>query len=59
MLTKEQYISLLSTMKDEDWKIIRERMEEKIPGIKGWNETVFRAYSERIVNAGFKNESLN
>jgi hypothetical protein len=57
--TKEQYNQFLATMSEEDWKMIRVKMEEKIPEIKKWNEEVFRTYSERVVTSEFRKEGLN
>ena len=57
--TKEQYTQFVKTMSDENWKLIRTKMEERMPEVKKWDEDLFRSYSLRVVTAGFRKEGLN
>ena len=58
-ITQEQYNRFLENMSDDDWKLIRGKMEEKMPEITEWKEEIFRAYSRRVVTSGFRKGSLN
>ena len=57
--TKKQYEEFVKTMSDENWKLIRTKMEERMPEVKKWDEDLFRSYSLRVVTAGFRKEGLN
>ena len=57
--TKEQYTQFVKTMSDENWKLIRTKMEERMPEVKKWDEDLFRSYSLRVVTAGSRKEDLN
>jgi|GEM_PF-2379458 len=57
--TKKQYEEFVKTMSDENWKLIRTKMEERIPSIKKWDEDLFRSYSLRVVTSGSRKEDLN
>jgi len=58
-VTQEQYNRFLDTMSEDDWKRIRGHMEEKMPEVKEWKEEIFRAYSRRVVESGFRGGRLN
>ena len=59
MITQKMYNEYLENMKDEDWKNIRAKIEERYPETITWPEKMFRMYCSAVVRSGFRKEGLN
>jgi len=59
MITQKMYNDYLESMKDEDWKNIRAKIEERYPETITWPEKMFRMYCSAVVRSGFRKEGLN
>ena len=59
MITQKQYIRLLETMNDADWKDIRKRMAERLPETQDWPDDLFKSYCAAVVRSGFRKEGFN
>jgi len=59
MITQKMYNDYLESMKDEDWKSIRAKIEERYPETITWPEKMFRMYCSAVVRSGFRKEGLN